>query len=147
MCQTYKEKLLHPKWQKKRLSILQRDKFTCQGCGDIETTLHIHHLKYNPNREPWDIEDEYLITYCSDCHLLIEFIKENHNEQITDIKSIHKRKSTDGVYKNFTVICDTSSGFTTASVYYLGRDGDEIFHQAFLTKEYINILNELINKH
>jgi hypothetical protein len=77
----------------------------------------------------------------------IEFIKENHNEQITDIKSIHKRKSTDGIYKNFTVICDTSSGFTTASVYYLGRDGDEIFHQAFLTKEYINILNELINKH
>lgn len=143
---TYKEKLLNPKWQKKRLKIMQRDKFTCQGCGDRETTLHIHHIKYNSNGEPWDIEDENLITYCSDCHLLIEFIKQNQDEKITKIKGIYKRKSADGFYKNFTVICDTQVGFKTASIYYLGCDGDTIFHQAFLTKEYIDILYELINK-
>ena len=30
----YSEQLKSPKWQKKRLEIMQRDKFTCQLCGD-----------------------------------------------------------------------------------------------------------------
>lgn len=69
---TYAEKLLDPRWQKKRLEILDRDHFTCQLCDDTTTTLHIHHLKYNPNRDPWDIANEFLITYCKHCHLVIE---------------------------------------------------------------------------
>ena len=42
----YSEKLKNPKWQKKRLEILNRDNFTCIKCGDKETTLQIHHFKY-----------------------------------------------------------------------------------------------------
>lgn len=66
---TYKEKLLDPRWQKKRLKILERDGFMCLYCFDTDTTLHVHHLKYKKN--PWDVEDEYLQTVCSDCHFII----------------------------------------------------------------------------
>ncbi len=70
---TYAEKLQDPRWQKKRLEILQRDKFTCQLCDDDKTTLHIHHKKYKG--DPWDIENEHLITYCKHCHEIIESYK------------------------------------------------------------------------
>lgn len=68
MSKSYSEKLKDPKWQKKRLEILNRDEFTCQSCFDNESTLHIHHKVYNKDCEPWDIDNESLITLCEDCH-------------------------------------------------------------------------------
>lgn len=67
---TYSEKLRHPKWQKKRLEILQRDDFKCQspGCFNEDKTLHVHHLDYEKDAEPWDYPNEWLITLCEDCH-------------------------------------------------------------------------------
>ena len=64
----FQEQIKSPKWQKRRLEIMQRDDFTCQICGDKETTLHVHHLHYVPNRDYWDYEDWELITLCEDCH-------------------------------------------------------------------------------
>jgi hypothetical protein len=78
---TYQEKLKDPRWQKKRLLIFTRDNWTCQSCGSSEKTLHIHHLKYLPNAEPWEYEDCYLITYCDTCHETEHLI----GEQIRDI--------------------------------------------------------------
>lgn len=68
MAKTYAEKLKHPKWQKRRLEILERDRFECQDCGDTETTLHIHHKIYRKNAEPWDYKDSELVTLCENCH-------------------------------------------------------------------------------
>jgi hypothetical protein len=65
---TYSEKLRDPRWQKKRLEIFQRDEWRCQGCGDSESTLHIHHRRYIQGREPWDYEDKLLLTLCEECH-------------------------------------------------------------------------------
>ncbi len=62
------EKLKDPRWQKKRLLIMQRDQFKCQRCGNTEENLQVHHLVYEENREPWDIPDENLITYCQSRH-------------------------------------------------------------------------------
>lgn len=70
---TYAEKLQDPRWQKKRLEVLQRDHWTCKLCGDAESTLHIHHIKYNNN--PWDADLDDLITYCKHCHAIIEYNK------------------------------------------------------------------------
>ena len=66
---TYSEKLKDPRWQKKRLRILERDKWVCQICGDPDSTLNVHHKAYT-NSEPWDTPDEYLITLCEGCHEL-----------------------------------------------------------------------------
>lgn len=76
MVNPYKEKLLDPRWQKKRLLIFNRDKFTCQLCGDNKNTLHVHHKKYYG--EPWDVGNLDLITLCCHCHLLIEILPENY---------------------------------------------------------------------
>ncbi len=65
---TYTEKLRSPKWQRKRLEILQRDHFTCQLCSDTETELQVHHKQYSPGKEPWDYENELLVTVCRQCH-------------------------------------------------------------------------------
>lgn len=92
---TYKEKLLDPRWQKKRLEVLQRDEFTCQQCGDKEETLHIHHFCYPKSRNPWDSDELDLITYCASCHTLEEYLKTTLQD--FTILDIIKTK-----YKDFT---------------------------------------------
>jgi hypothetical protein len=64
----YSEKLKDPRWQRKRLEILDRDEFTCQHCHANTKTLHVHHLDYLPGKEPWDYENYFLLTLCEDCH-------------------------------------------------------------------------------
>lgn len=65
---TYQEKLKDPRWQKKRLQILDRDEWCCQKCYDTESTLQIHH-RYYKKCDPWEYPNEALITLCGDCHL------------------------------------------------------------------------------
>lgn len=66
---TYQEKLLDPRWQRRRLEILERDIWICSCCGDDSKTLHVHHRVYDKKYEnPWDYPDELLITLCADCH-------------------------------------------------------------------------------
>src|SRR6185503_9899629 len=65
---TYAEKLKDPRWQKKRLEILERDNWACFICGDKETTLHVHHEEYVKGREPWEAVDYMLTTLCENCH-------------------------------------------------------------------------------
>lgn len=87
---SYKDKLQDPKWQKKRLEILNRDNWKCQKCGDENKTLHVHHIEYKPCREPWQYDNENFVTLCYDCHYYVEqnikysksleFDKPNFNE-------------------------------------------------------------------
>ncbi len=65
---TYHEKLLDPRWQKKRLKIMERAGFCCENCGNGRMTLHIHHGFYKRGFEPWDYPDETLKCLCADCH-------------------------------------------------------------------------------
>lgn len=82
---TYSEKLLDPRWQKKRLEVMKRDHFKCKLCKDGTSTLHIHHKSYNS--EPWTVKNDELITLCEKCHFLVEFYTKR-NEKITSIKRI-----------------------------------------------------------
>jgi hypothetical protein len=71
----YIELLKHPKWQKKRLQIMDRDEWTCRRCKDTESNLQIHHLYYNFDLQPWEYPDTALITLCELCHKKAEFMK------------------------------------------------------------------------
>lgn len=77
----YSEKLKDPRWQKKRLEVLQRDDFKCKICFDGTKTLHVHHLEYIRRSEPWEVPLEYLETLCWECHEQIESEK-HENESI-----------------------------------------------------------------
>lgn len=64
----YSDLLKDPRWQKKRLQIMERDNFQCQICGDIDSTLNIHHLWYKQGVPPWEYENKHLVTLCETCH-------------------------------------------------------------------------------
>ncbi len=66
---TYSKKLKDPRWQKKRLLIMKRDKFKCKYCKDDKTTLNVHHLAYT-TQDVWEELNENLITLCEPCHKL-----------------------------------------------------------------------------
>lgn len=74
---TYKEKLKDPRWQKKRLEIFKRDGWCCQKCFDNQSTLHVHHRIYEPDKEPWEYDDDLLVTLCDTCH-----IDEKNNQHV-----------------------------------------------------------------
>lgn len=83
----YKEQIKDPRWQKKRLEILQHDDFTCQMCGAKDKTLHVHHTIYIPGRNIWEYEKNQLVTLCEDCHSKEHGeYQEKLNEMILDMK-------------------------------------------------------------
>ena len=79
---TYSEKLKDPRWQKRRLEIMNRDKFRCCLCYDGIKTLHVHHKYYTHDTEPWDYPDDVFQTLCEDCHTAVEYFKGNPNSII-----------------------------------------------------------------
>jgi hypothetical protein len=66
--QLYLEKLKDPRWQKRRLQILERDNWTCQFCGNTKEMLVAHHKDYISGLEIWEYPDNYLISLCESCH-------------------------------------------------------------------------------
>jgi hypothetical protein len=65
---TYQEQLKDPRWQKKRLQVLERDNWTCTACKATDKTLHIDHLCYVPDESPWETPLAHLQTLCETCH-------------------------------------------------------------------------------
>ena len=61
---TYAEQLLDPRWQKKRLEVLDYADFACEICGDDESTLHVHHKHYIRGRKVWEYDNEQLVCLC-----------------------------------------------------------------------------------
>lgn len=68
MSKSYWEKLKDPRWQRKRLEIMNRAGFKCECCGDEESALHIHHGYYDRRKEPWEYDDDTLRCLCESCH-------------------------------------------------------------------------------
>lgn len=83
----YAEQLKSPKWQKKRLEILERDNWTCQLCNGTEEQLHVHHTIYLPNRMAWEYENIHLVALCHACHA---DEKEAMEEQTSSLISVLK---------------------------------------------------------
>jgi len=81
---TYAEKLRHPMWQRKRLEILERDRFKCSCCEKNDETLHVHHKIYESGKEPWEYPDENFETLCKDCHDFEEDFKSCYREKVKE---------------------------------------------------------------
>lgn len=59
--EAYRRKLKDPRWQKMHLEIFNRDGFKCQYCEAKKETLHVHHLEYLPDFDPWQYPMELLL--------------------------------------------------------------------------------------
>lgn len=64
----YSELLKDQRWQRRRQEILERDNRTCQECGDGTRVMHVHHRYYQWGLQPWEYDDEALMTLCAPCH-------------------------------------------------------------------------------
>lgn len=74
---SYSDLLKDPRWQRKRLEVLERADFACEHCGATEMTLHVHHTHYKKGRKPWEYEGSTLLCLCENCHtLLTNYISE-----------------------------------------------------------------------
>lgn len=93
---TYAEKLKDPRWQKKRLEIMERDEWTCQICGSKEKTMHTHHLIYIKGKEPWDYKDIALQCLCEECNEKEGRVPIVGSEDLSGINVMIKCVSADG---------------------------------------------------
>lgn len=92
-----------PRWQRKRLQIMERAQFTCECCGATTTTLNVHHRIYFKDRAPWNYQDSYLSCLCEDCHseetairYWLKFYQAQMNrQQLLDL-AIHAQGMVDG---------------------------------------------------
>lgn len=66
----------NPKWQKKRLEVMQANEFSCQVCGDKDETLNVHHKAYIKGRKVWEYDAEQLECLCETCHKTVHEQKE-----------------------------------------------------------------------
>ncbi|WP_342648307.1 hypothetical protein [Mucilaginibacter sp. CSA2-8R] len=72
--ETYRIKMLDPRWKLKRESILKRDEYKCRNCSST-WHLQVHHRQYlylkkiQVFKDPWDYSDNLLITICRHCHI------------------------------------------------------------------------------
>jgi len=64
----YEDKLRDPRWQRKRLEVMAAADWKCQDCGDGKEELHVHHLLYSGDREPWEYANSGLLCTCDTCH-------------------------------------------------------------------------------
>lgn len=106
---SFSEQYKHPNWQKKRLEILERDQFTCQRCGDTESTLHVHHTYYGSNLKLWEYGDRGLITLCEECHEKVHGISQSIKHMVTEL--LNKYRDGDDIdrlyiaHKAFVIAC------------------------------------------
>lgn len=144
MATTYAEKLKHPKWQRRRLDILQRDNFTCQLCGDTESTLHIHHKNYR-RCEIWEYEDDELITYCELCHLVVEHFKEQEGSPEVIIVEKEESESESEQINLFVLLKIDDKYFIV--ILYFNKYSKKLNFIVGMKKVTLNRINSLVNKY
>ena len=83
---TYSDKLRDPRWQRKRLAIMQRDGWKCRHCESTDKTLTVHHFLYCGN--PWEAEDKFLATLCEDCHIQRQELDLGGKRSLAEISAI-----------------------------------------------------------
>lgn len=65
---SYSEKLKDPRWQKRRLKVLEYADWRCQLCGAKDKPLHCHHSYYARGKDPWQYPAGAIICVCETCH-------------------------------------------------------------------------------
>src|SRR5882672_1266762 len=87
----YLEQLKRPEWRLKRLEILERAKFHCEGCGQFGEWFDIHHKHYVSGRNIWEYEANELQALCRSCHELVTHGKPLPDELVQLVGKVAER--------------------------------------------------------
>lgn len=116
---TYGDKLRDPKWQRKRLEVLNRDNWTCLMCSDFEANLQVHHKSYDQDKDPWQYKNSNFQTLCEHCHPITELYKPAGLRSIVAVKRRNKALQCVEVT---TIFIDTE-GLMTVSIDRIFKEG------------------------
>ena len=78
----YYELLKDPRWQKKRLEVLDGAEWRCEECGGENETLHAHHCYYEKNKAPWEYPDHAFTCLCETCHNHVHALQDQLKQQL-----------------------------------------------------------------
>jgi len=84
---SYGELLRDPRWQKRRLEIMNRAGFACEECDDDASTLNVHHKLYRKGAMPWEYPDAELACLCENCHKRHHLHKEIFDALFAELSS------------------------------------------------------------
>jgi hypothetical protein len=65
---SYSDLLKDPRWQRKRLEVLEAAGWACERCDRDDLEMHVHHPRYVRGRMPWEYEIDELEALCKPCH-------------------------------------------------------------------------------
>lgn len=65
---TYSQQLADPRWQRRRLEMLEAAGWSCGNCASETWQLHVHHPRYIKGRMAWEYYDDELEVLCAECH-------------------------------------------------------------------------------
>jgi len=132
---TYKEQLADPRWQRKRLQIFERDKFTCQICLDTTTQLQVHHKKYDKTYKTlaWEYKDNNYTTLCCDCHSALT----THIELYGNDDEFNVMKVKEGESKTIVVYTKDRLKFIASSPTFCISEKDSIKIVQFLINNWL----------
>jgi hypothetical protein len=129
---TYYELLRDPRWQKKRLEVMEADRFACRACGDTTSTLNVHHLVYRKGAMPWDYEPGSLTTLCESCHKHCEDMKEVANRWIASVPPAISREALESLR-------EVTIGMPKSAL-----DSQSVLMEAFKCRFYENIMSGFV---
>lgn len=89
MASDFWEAYRDPRWQKKRLEVMDAANFTCQECYAKDVTLHVHHKFYRRKAKPWEYAITELRCLCENCHGTIQERDTLLRQMIGELTSDH----------------------------------------------------------
>jgi hypothetical protein len=134
----YSDKLRDPRWQKKRLEIFERDGFACQSCGDNTEMLCVHHLYYEKGKEPWEYENEALLTLCNPCHEVETIEIKRCEQQLIAVLASKRFLSSQ--------LISLAAGFHCLKMFHAPEVVASIIEFALETPEIMDLLSDLFFK-
>jgi hypothetical protein len=145
---SYYEKLKDPRWQKKRLEVMEYREFSCEICGDSTSTLNVHHKEYFKDHEPWEYQVGQLACLCESCH-------ESTHDELDLLKWVCSYVNLDGAENRTEVAfmlagyigidyegmlcfsCQNSANWNN-NPYIAGRKANEIYRKTWNKKKKVN---------
>jgi hypothetical protein len=101
----YSDKLKDPRWQKKRLEVLERAGWKCEYCDEDTKTLHVHHGIYWKDFDPWNYPDVTLHCLCEDCHSMVQIWMEEIKDWMGSISILKLAELAEDIIPDFDVVC------------------------------------------
>ncbi len=81
----YSEQLRDPRWQRKRLELMQAADFTCLECGNKTETLNVHHGFYCRGTSVWEYPNDTYSVLCETCHSKAQDLMESVHSKIATL--------------------------------------------------------------